>query len=108
MTEVSFPTTMIAYQANIKCVADPSPSSSRTKEEDPYVQHAWAVESSHSHYCLDDVFPSDEAIIETMSGVEYLGRNCIIDHIFLLSLIIWSVMNLGRFLATRLIAPWLC
>ena len=31
---------------------------------------AWAVESSHSHDFLDDVFPSDEAILEAMSGVE--------------------------------------
>ena len=31
---------------------------------------AWAVESSHTHGCLDSVFSSDEAIIEAMSGVE--------------------------------------
>ena len=31
---------------------------------------AWAVESSHAHDFLDDVFPSDEAIIEAMSGVD--------------------------------------
>ena len=31
---------------------------------------AWAVESSHAHDFLDSVFPSDEAIIEAMSGVE--------------------------------------
>ena len=30
----------------------------------------WAVESSHAHDFLNDVFPSDEAIIEAMSGVE--------------------------------------
>ena len=30
----------------------------------------WEVESSHAHYFLDDVFPSDEAIIEAMYGVE--------------------------------------
>ena len=34
---VPLPATMIAYQANLKCVADPSPSSSWTEEEDPYV-----------------------------------------------------------------------
>ena len=28
------------------------------------------VQSSHAHNCLDSVFPSDEAIIEAMSGVE--------------------------------------
>ena len=30
----------------------------------------WAVESSHTHDFLDDVFPLDEAIIEAMSRVE--------------------------------------
>ena len=30
----------------------------------------WVVESSHAHDCLDSVFPSDEDIIEAMSGVE--------------------------------------
>ena len=63
-------TTMVAYQANIDQVAEPSPSSSRTKEEDPYVLSAWAVQSSHAHDCLDTVFPSDEVIIEAMLGVE--------------------------------------
>ena len=32
--------------------------------------HTWAVDSSHSQYFLDDVFPSDEAILEAMSGIE--------------------------------------
>ena len=68
-TDVPLPATMVAYQANIGQVAEPSPSSSQT-EEDPYVLPAWVVESSHAHDCLDDVFPSDEAIIEAMSGVE--------------------------------------
>ena len=68
--DVSLLATMIAYQANIDCVAEPSPSSSWTEEEDPYVLPAWAVESSHAHDFLDGVFPSDEAIIEAMSGVE--------------------------------------
>ena len=45
-TNVLFPATMIAYQANIDCVAKPSPSSSRIEEEDPYVLPAWAVDSS--------------------------------------------------------------
>ena len=60
----------MVYQANIDCVVEPSPSSLQMEEEDPYVLPAWAVESSHAHDCLDDVFPSDEAIIEAMSGVE--------------------------------------
>ena len=68
--DVSFPETMMAYQANLDQVAEPSPSSSRTEEEDPYVMSAWAVQSSHMHDYLDTVFPSDEAIIEAMSGVD--------------------------------------
>ena len=31
---------------------------------------AWVVESSHAHDCLNNVFPSDETIIEAMSRVE--------------------------------------
>ena len=69
-TDVPLPTAMIAYQANLDCVVEPSPSSSRTEEEDRYVLPAWVVESSHAHDCLDSVFPLDEAIIEAMSGVE--------------------------------------
>ena len=64
------PAAMIAYQANLKSFAKPSPSSLRTEGEDPYVLPAWEVQSSHAHDCLDMVFPSDEAIIEAMSGVE--------------------------------------
>ena len=79
VTDVSFPTTMVAYQANLESVAEPSPSSSWTEEEDPYVLPAWAVQSSHAHDCLDSVFPSDEAIIEAMSGVETCCN--LTDHI---------------------------
>ena len=61
---------MIAYQANLGSIAEPSSSSSRMKEEDPYVLLAWVVQTSHTHDCLDSVFPSDETIIEAMSGVE--------------------------------------
>ena len=70
VTDVPLPATMIAYQANIKYVAEPSPFPSRTEEEDPYVLPAWAVQSSHAHDCLDTIFPSDEVIIEAMLGVE--------------------------------------
>ena len=68
--DVSLPAAMIAYQANLDYVAEPSPSSSWMEEEDLYVLPAWVVESSHAHDFLDSVFPSDEAIIEAMSGVE--------------------------------------
>ena len=46
---------MIAYQANLGSVVEPSPSSSWKEEEDPYVLPAWAVQSSHTHDCLDSV-----------------------------------------------------
>ena len=46
MTNVLLPTTMVAFQANLGSVAEPSPSSSRM-EEDPYVLPAWVVQSSH-------------------------------------------------------------
>ena len=67
MMDMSFPTTMVAYQANLECAAEPSPCSSRMEEEDPYVLPAWVVQSSHVHNYLDTVFPLDEAIIEAMS-----------------------------------------
>ena len=41
--DVPLPATMIAYQDNLKCVAEPSPSSSWTEEEDLYVLPAWVV-----------------------------------------------------------------
>ena len=68
--DVPFPTTMIAYQANLDYVEEPGPSSLRMEEEDAYVLPTWAVESSHAHDFLYDFFPSDEAIIEAMFGVE--------------------------------------
>ena len=43
VTDVPLPTTMVAYQSNIGCVAEPSPSSLRMEEEDPYVLPAWTV-----------------------------------------------------------------
>ena len=64
------PAAMIAYQANLKSVAEPSSSSLRMEEEDPYVLLAWEVQSSQCHDYLDTIFPLDEAIIEAMSGVE--------------------------------------
>ena len=68
--DVSLLATMIAYQANLECVAEPSPSSSWMEEEDPYVVPTWPVDSSDAHDFLDSVFPSDEAIVKAMSGVE--------------------------------------
>ena len=67
---VLFPTIMIAYQANLESAAEPCSSSLWTEEEDPYVLLAWAVQSYHAHDFLHMVFPSNEVIIEAMSGVE--------------------------------------
>ena len=72
VTDVPFPATMVAYQANLVCVAEPSPSSSRMGEEDPYVLPAWAAQYSHTHDYLDSFFPLDKVIIEAISGVEPL------------------------------------
>ena len=68
--DVPLPAKMVAYQENIDHVVEPSPSSLWMEEEDPYVLPTWAVESSHSQDCLDDVFPSNEGIIEAMSRIE--------------------------------------
>ena len=43
VTDVPLPATMVAYQANIKGVSEPSPFSSRMEEEDPYVLPTWVV-----------------------------------------------------------------
>ena len=104
--DVSFPATMITYQANIKCVAKPSPSSSQTEEEDPYVLPAWEVESSLSHDCLDDLFLSDEAIIEAMSGVEPPWEELHHRSYFLPNIDHLEHRTLGIFLSRILVAPW--
>ena len=54
MTDVLLPAAMIAYQDNLKCVVEPSPSSSWMEEEDPYAFPFWEVFSSQSHDCLDE------------------------------------------------------
>ena len=43
------PATMVAYQVNLECVVEPSPSSSWMEEEDPYVLPTWEVQSSQVH-----------------------------------------------------------
>ena len=80
--DVSLPTAMIAYQANLDGVVDPSPSSSQMEEEDPYVLPAWVVESSHSHDFLDDVFHQMKPLLRPCLGLSHLGKSYIIDHIF--------------------------
>jgi hypothetical protein len=56
------------YQAILDATADPDPSSSRTDEVDLVLEPIWATQSSCSHDFLDDTLPSDEAILEAMSG----------------------------------------
>ena len=96
-TNVSFPTAMISYQVNLECVAEPSPSSSQMEEEDPYVLPTWEVESSHAHDFLDSVFHEMKLLLRPCLGLSHLGKSYIIDHIFFLSLTVWSVRNLGIF-----------
>ena len=69
-TNMLLPITLVDYQAIIGLVVDSSPYSSQAKEEDPYTLRSLVVESSHSHDCLDDIFPTDEAILKAMSGLE--------------------------------------
>ena len=40
------------------------------EEEGPYARSSWEVASSHSHDLFDDTFPSYEAILEAMNGIE--------------------------------------
>ena len=85
-TDVALPATMIAYQDNLPCVAEPSPSSSRTKEEDPYVLPTWVVQSSHTQDFLDRVFLLMRLLLRLCLGLSHLGKSCIIDLIFFPSL----------------------
>jgi hypothetical protein len=47
---------------------DPSPTS--MEEVDPILEPVWALNSSNSHDFLDIVLPSDEVILEVMTGPE--------------------------------------
>jgi hypothetical protein len=58
----------IVYQVILDSFADQDPITSHSNEEDPILEPMWATFSSCSHECLDDTFPSDEAIIEAMIG----------------------------------------
>ena len=59
----------VAYQAITQATIDPIPDPLTVLEdlEEVYFP-AWAEKSSHSIDCLDMVLPSDEAILEPMSG----------------------------------------
>jgi hypothetical protein len=60
--------TKITYQDVLDSFADQDLVSSKTDKEDPILKPVWANSSSFSHYFLDDTFPSDEEILEAMSG----------------------------------------
>jgi hypothetical protein len=63
-------TTKIVYQFFLDSSVDLDPITSHTDEEDPVLKPVWVASSSCSHDPLDDTFPSNEAIIETMNGSE--------------------------------------
>ena len=61
----------VAYQAITQAVVDPIPDPLTVLDdlEEVYFP-AWAENSLHSIDCLDTVLPSDEAILESMSGCD--------------------------------------
>jgi hypothetical protein len=60
----------VTYQAIQHTTADPDQTPAWTEEDDQYPEPIWAHNSSTSQDCLDIVMPSDEAIIEAMTGSE--------------------------------------
>jgi hypothetical protein len=66
--EILLSTAEIAYQAIQEATADPDPPSSWMKEMDHVLEPIWVVDSSSSHDFLDGTFPSDEEILEAMTG----------------------------------------
>ena len=67
--EVPLSAVEVAYQAIVEGTADPIPDPLLVSDdlEEVYLP-AWAKNSLYSIDCLDTVFPSDEAILEAMSG----------------------------------------
>jgi hypothetical protein len=62
--------TEITYQAIQQATADSDLTSSWMEEDDQFPEPIWAQNSLTSLDFLDTVFPSDEAIIEAMTGPE--------------------------------------
>jgi hypothetical protein len=52
----------------LEAIVDPDPSSSRTTRVDLVLEPIWVIQPSCSNDFLDDTFPSDETILESMSG----------------------------------------
>ena len=63
-------TTKISYKDTLGSILDPRPSSSWKEDEDAYVLLSLETASSHSHDCFDDTFPSNEAILAAMNGLD--------------------------------------
>jgi hypothetical protein len=59
----------VTYQAIQQATADSDQTPSWTEEDDQFPEPIWAQNSSTSQDCLDTIFPSDEAIIEAMTGI---------------------------------------
>jgi hypothetical protein len=58
----------IAYQAILYVTTDPDPPSSRMEEVDIFLDPIWVINSYIPYGCLDNTFPSYEAILEAMIG----------------------------------------
>jgi hypothetical protein len=58
----------IVYQVVLDSFVDVDPITSPTYEEDPVLRPMWATSFSCSNEYLDDTFPLDGTIIETMNG----------------------------------------
>jgi hypothetical protein len=58
----------IAYQVVLDSSTDLDPTTSLTDKEDLVLKSIWATSSSFSHEFLDETFPLDESIIESMNG----------------------------------------
>ena len=60
----------IVYQAILDSSTDPDPVTSQTDEGDPILRPLWATSLSCSHDFLDEIFLSDESILEAMNVSE--------------------------------------
>ena len=67
---MSLSTAEATYQATLDLTMDLGLSTSWKEEEDIFAFPALAVVSSFSHDFHDDIFPSDEAILEAMTSLE--------------------------------------
>ena len=67
--EVPLSVVEVAYQAITQATVDPIPDPLTVSDDQEEVYlPAWAEKYLHSIDCLDTVLPSDEAILEAMSG----------------------------------------